>query len=296
VGRMLQGDVIIFRTRNRVRCQELWAVLDAASIGARIHERFGACSLVVRDVDLPRAVMELDDYRLENATQQPDQDVALLGGGWIGILAYAVALVTAAGLADRNALGSDWFEAGRAQAGLMLDGQWWRAVTALTLHVDTQHLMGNLLFGSVLGFLAAQGLGGGVAWLAIVVAGAIGNAANAWLQDPRHSAVGASTAVFGALGVIVVLALYRRRRGIVGVVRRWSPLIAGVLLLAWTGIGGERTDVLAHVMGLLAGLLVGAGCGLVPAAVFQRRAVQLAAALLAATILVVAWMAAHARA
>ena len=32
VGRMLQGDVIIFRTRNRMRCQELWAVLDAAGL------------------------------------------------------------------------------------------------------------------------------------------------------------------------------------------------------------------------------------------------------------------------
>jgi membrane associated rhomboid family serine protease len=174
----------------------------------------------------------------------------------------------------------------------MIDGQWWRAVTALTLHVDTRHLIGNLAFGAVLGFLASHGLGGGVAWLTILVGGTLGNLANAWIQDATHSAVGASTAVFAALGVLVALTFAHRRSATVGTLRRWSPLVAGLLLLAWTGMGGERTDVLAHVTGLLAGLIVGAIGGLLPLAVLERRSVQATAAVVAATILTLAWFAA----
>jgi len=205
-----------------------------------------------------------------------------------GFLVLA-ALVAVTGLSSRHALGADWFDAGRAQAGAMVDGEWWRSLTALTLHVDARHLLGNLFFGSVLGFFASQGLGVGVAWLAILAGGAIGNLANAVLRDPQHSAVGASTAVFAALGLLVALALHHRRSSSVGVVRRWSPLVAGILLLAWTGMGGERTDVLAHVTGLLAGLAVGALAGFVPPKALEGRAVQVGAAALTVIALVVAW-------
>ena len=42
------------------------------------------------------------------------------------------------------------------------------------------------------GYLAGQAIGGGVAWLSIVVSGALGNFINALLQDPTHSSIGAS--------------------------------------------------------------------------------------------------------
>jgi rhomboid protease GluP len=264
-------------------------VLDAAGIPGEIEDRGGKCLLVVLEEDLPRAVQELDDYRREIVHARPAPTLTTLPGGWLGILSYAVVLVAVAGMADRHVFGADWFDAGRVQAGLMVQGEWWRSVTALTLHVDTQHLMGNLFFGSILGFLAAQGLGGGLAWFAILSAGALGNIANALVRDPRHSAVGASTAVFAALGLLVALALYHRRGRADGVVRRWSPLVAGVLLLAWTGVGGERTDVLAHITGSIAGLLVGAACGLIPSAALEKRAVQVASSLLAVLMLVSAW-------
>ena len=59
--------------------------------------------------------------------------------------------------------------AGAAQAGLMLAGEWWRAVTALTLHVSSTHLLGNLVFGTVFFFLLAQMTGSGLAWLTMLL-------------------------------------------------------------------------------------------------------------------------------
>ena len=264
-------------------------MLDAARIPAAVEGRLGNYLLVVVEEDLERAVRELDDYRREEVPPPPDPPLEPLSGGWAGILVYALVLVGVARLAEARAFAADWFDAGRAQAGRMVDGEWWRAVTALTLHVDARHLLGNLLFGSVLGLLAAQGLGAGVSWLAIVLGGTLGNIVNARLHSGDHSAVGASTAVFAALGLMVALALHHNRRRRISAVRRWSPLIAGVLLLAWTGMGGERTDVLAHVTGLVAGLAVGFVCGFAPPGLLEQRPVQVVAAVAALAILVGAW-------
>ena len=63
-------------------------------------------------------------------------------------------------------------------------------------------------------------------------------------------------------------------------------------MLAWTGIGGERTDVLAHVTGLVAGLVVGGLAWILPPTLVQRRSTQLAASALAVLALILAWAAA----
>jgi membrane associated rhomboid family serine protease len=38
---------------------------------------------------------------------------------------------------------------------------------------------------------------------------------------------------------------------------RYAPIVAGIALLAFLGVGGERTDVLAHLAGFVAGVLAG---------------------------------------
>jgi len=148
--------------------------------------------------------------------------------------------------------------AGDADAGLIVDGEWWRALTALTLHGDYAHLFSNLIAGAFLGMVLSQVLGSGLAWLLILLAGGLGNGLSALFQPADHMAIGASTAVFGALGILVVLMTrYQRslwRRGL----RRWAPVAAGVMLLAFVGIEGERIDIGGHIAGFAAGCLIGA--------------------------------------
>lgn len=213
-----RNSAVVFHSRNRTRCHEMWMVLDAAGIRAEIDRRRGVWLLLVPEEDLAAASGELDDYLEETLREPRPQPVPVKPqpGGTMGVLLYVMVLVGTAGLAGRFAFGADWFEVGRLQSAAVVEGQWWRAFTALTLHVDPAHLVANLAFGAVFGFLAAQGLGGGVAWLSILLAGGMGNLANAWLQPPQHNAIGASTAVFGALGVLVALSLYhwRNRSGV----------------------------------------------------------------------------------
>jgi membrane associated rhomboid family serine protease len=164
-------------------------------------------------------------------------------------------------------------------------------VTALTLHLDAGHITANLVFGAVFGFLAGQALGGGVAWLAIVVAGGLGNFINAFVQAPTHSSIGASTAVFAALGVIVSHALHHWRAVREKPLRRWSPLIGGVLLLAYTGSGGERTDIVAHLTGFMAGLVIGWAGSRLPRRWLANIIVQKWAGVATIALIVAAWTA-----
>jgi membrane associated rhomboid family serine protease len=126
------------------------------------------------------------------------------------------------------------------------------------------HLLGNLVFGALFAALACEMLGTGLGLAAILSSGALANLANAWVQAPEFRSVGASTAVFGALGL---LGGHRwQRRKLVRGLRRasWIPLLASAFLLAYLGSGGtrtdgaERVDVLGHALGFVAGGALGA--------------------------------------
>lgn len=149
----------------------------------------------------------------------------------------------------------DWIAAGDAHAGLILSGEWWRLVTALTLHADWIHLSGNLAIGGVFVVCLCRDLGSGLAWTLLLASGALGNLLNAWLQLPSHSSVGSSTAVFGAVGIMGAISMVRYRHHLR---RRWPlPIAAALSLLVLLGTEGERTDLGAHLFGFLSGILLG---------------------------------------
>lgn len=235
-------------------------MLRTQGIGAEALFLEGRHVVVVAPPDADRAVAELADYEQENRDWKPprapfrhERHVA-----WPGVALYVVTVVLLA-LVDAGQPGGDWFAVGKVDAGEILDGQWWRTVTALTLHVDIAHLSANLVFGGVLGYLVGQLFGSGVAWLSIVTAGAAGNALNSVLMAPTHTSVGASTAIFAALGLLAAYAWKRKYYPQDRWAYRLGPIIAGIALLAYTGTGGERTDVSAHITGFVAGGVWGVG-------------------------------------
>jgi hypothetical protein len=95
------------------------------------------------------------------------------------------------------------------------------------------------------------------------LSGAAGNALNAWFyRGEAHVSIGASTAVFGALGLLVGAEFFARLAR-AETRSRWQlivPLGAGFALLAFLGVGEEhrRVDYMAHFWGFTAGLALGA--------------------------------------
>ena len=174
----------------------------------------------------------------------------------------------------------------------MLGGEWWRAVTALCLHASSVHLLGNLAFGTVFLLLLAQLTGAGVAALSMVVAGTVGNVLSALVQTPQHTSIGASTAIFASLGIIVALRQSTRQGHAVSRLRNWTPVGGGLALLAFLGFSGENTDILAHVMGFGSGLVVGFVLSRWPGDWPSDRRVQWMCAGTAGLMVVAAWVAA----
>ena len=63
-----------------------------------------------------------------------------------------------------------------------------------------------------------------------------------------------------------------------------------MLLLAYTGLGGERTDVIAHVTGFLSGLLLGGLYGMLGQRVSIKTRSQFALGLTALAFLAFCWL------
>jgi len=121
------------------------------------------------------------------------------------------------------AFGIDWLTIGQADVALMDAGEWWRAATALMLHVDIGHVLVNVGFGTVFVGLLAREIGGGLAGCMILFGGVVGNLMNEFVQRPSHISIGASTAVFAALGTLSAWLWLGRRLDQTGWARRAAP-------------------------------------------------------------------------
>lgn len=252
--------VEVRRCRLRAEAERYALVLAAMGIGSRLAPEEGGVALRVAPADAERARREIAAYVAENTRRTPPPPaVRPMPEALRGVLAYVAVLLFLHAAAGRGAFGLDWLGAGAAQAGLILGGELWRTVTALGLHADGGHLLGNLAIGGLFGLFLGQLLGGGLAWLSILLAGAAGNLAAALLRGGEQASIGASTAVFAALGLLSALSWRQQAPARLRGLRRWAPLAAGAMLLGYLGVGGERTDVLAHVTGFLAGVAGGLG-------------------------------------
>lgn len=235
--------------------REVGLVLEAKGIAyERVHAD-GACELLVAPGVAEAAEEEIKRYLEERRVRRPaPMPFRPYPGSALGAAAYACVLILTAYCAGLQLFGADWFEAGALKGD---GGEPWRAVTALTLHLDQEHLLGNLLFGIGIGVLAGRMFGPGLAWLSILVAGATGNLLDMWISPPWHRAVGASTAVFAGLGLLAGFGWGQRMNLRGRRLFRWAPLLAGVSLLALFGAGNEHVDVLGHLLGFVAGTGLG---------------------------------------
>lgn len=283
---------VVYESGNRADCSDRALVLAAAQIPFQIVEETNASVLLVPARDSARAMHELTQYDDENPpiVIAPAAPIAYQNA-LPGLLGYALTICGVAAIATSAAWAQDWYIAGRIDGALIRTGEWWRLITALTLHAGLQHLVGNLVFGCFFGLFAGRLLGSGVAWLAILLAAASGNALNTLLLESTHRAVGASTAVFAALGLIAAYVW----RGKLMRQDRWpyrvGPIVGGFALLMYTGTGGENTDVGAHLMGFLCGLAGGMLLAPVRARLPDAR-LQLLTGAIAVVLVCAAWLAA----
>jgi rhomboid protease GluP len=253
------GYIELLRSADSRRLNERYLVLKALGVDAATVFDGRSHVLIVPAEQALRSVNELTLYEAEDKT--PPAALAPLprrGSGLMGLALFIACLLVVAIFQQQHAFSANWLDMGALDASRVRQGQWWRLVTALTLHLDIAHLMGNLIVGGLLSVFLGRLLGDGVAWFCILAAAIAGNAMDSVLQPAHFAAAGASTAVFATLGLLCGYSWRLRQANRVRWAMRWAPLVGGSVLLAWFGTGNEHTDIVAHLTGFLAGLALGA--------------------------------------
>jgi rhomboid protease GluP len=292
--------VAVFRALRRSACDDRAFMLGAVGIPGVIAFEDGCFVLRVNEADAQQALAHLRQYESENRpAPPPPPPPRLYPHAWVGCLAYVGCLFGVAYAISSGLVRLDAFDAGEMYAARIQAGQWWRAWTALTLHLDGAHLAANLGAGVWFGYLAARQIGSGTAWFLIVTGAALANLLEGLLGPADHRSVGASTAVFTALGLMSAYSWRERYQLPQRWARRWGPLVAGVILLGWTGSGGgtdsgpgsegANVDVIAHVAGFGVGIVLGATAALPLVRRFLDRVPQWATGVAAFASIAIAW-------
>jgi rhomboid protease GluP len=254
---LTKGSEIPLRVTSDHNLAEEWELaLVAQGLSPSLSRSRDGFVLSVPEEEVERALVGLSAYERENPHEPRERDEPaappnLVGGASIAGILLLFFFITVWQPTVQ------WFERGSADADRILRGELWRTVTALSLHANLAHALSNAIGITVfLGALSSI-LGPGLSSALVLLAGAGGNLANALIHGSSHVSIGASTSVFGAVGMLGGLGLARRGRRKVPRRRAWVPVAAALALLAMLGSGGESVDVLAHLFGFLFGGVFG---------------------------------------
>jgi len=131
---------------------------------------------------------------------------------------------------------------------LVYEGAYWQLFTAMFIHADLLHLFGNMFFLLIFGLRAEELFSTPEYFLIYLLSGLTGNLLTL-LLGPQLVSVGASGAIFGMFGAVAIYV----RRAIGQSILSALMYAFFLLMISW----GPNVNFLAHLGGLVAGLLIG---------------------------------------
>jgi len=280
----------LFENITEDQAQTYAVVLSAAGIEFDFIRGPRGWNLRVDSEDCERACKAIASYLSENEihhhkeTAPPEAHQKTVAGVWVALVLLVAHIIMTQAAGDRA-----FIVRYGASAEDILTGQYYRAVTALMLHADSVHLTGNMVGIALFGTAVCAVTGWGVGWLIILMSGAAGNLLNAVFYQTDHLSIGASTAVFGAVGFLAIAQFLKRYREPGRRIRAWIPLGGGLALLGILG-AAPHADLAAHLFGFGSGIISGFFYCLLP----KRPAsapYQIVCFLIAFGILMVSWWA-----
>ncbi|KRM72841.1 Membrane-associated serine protease [Lacticaseibacillus brantae DSM 23927] len=140
----------------------------------------------------------------------------------------------------------------------ILQGQWWRFITPMFLHIGLMHLVVNAVSLYYLG-LMTESIFGHWRFLVIYLASGIAGNIASFVFNPNSLSAGASTAIFGLLGAFLLLGDVFRDNVAVRQLSRQYLLLVGLNLVF--NLFSPGIDISGHIGGLVGGFLVAGAVG-----------------------------------
>jgi membrane associated rhomboid family serine protease len=248
--------VPILNHLDQERANTYSLVLSALGIAHRLVPSPSGYRIDVPASDADTALRAIDRYRSENPISALPADPPRTFRIPLSAIAMALILLCVHLAVVTHGPQSGYVNVFGADARRIVSGELYRCATALLLHADAAHLAGNMVGLILFGGAVCAVTGHGIGWMMILAAGIAGNLVNALIYSGSHLSVGASTAVFGAVGIVCAIrSVDALRRG-----SGWKRVVvvagAGVALLAFLGTG-PQSDLGAHLFGGLAGMIAG---------------------------------------
>ncbi len=232
--------------------EKIWRyslVLLASDIPHEIKRRKNSYFIWVAEEYYFKAIEEIKIYKRENqkksSKKMENPDLEIEKVFWFFFLLTAVL-----SLSFRASWHEKLISYGILKAELVKDGDWWRLFTSLFLHQDPPHLWGNMLFGGLFFCFLSPYLGFLRGLLLVLLSGFLGNLGSLFLHGNDYQALGFSTAVFGEIGLLAVVASSGYRKLLVA-----SGFV--LALLGFLGSTGKNVDLVAHLTGAFSGIILG---------------------------------------
>jgi rhomboid protease GluP len=137
---------------------------------------------------------------------------------------------------------------GQVNSSVLVNGWYWQLFTSMFVHASIVHLAGNMLFLLIFG-LRGEDMFSLLEYLSIYLLGGLTGNLLSLLLGLNFASVGASGAIFAMLGACLIYARRTVSQSIMG-----ALIFAFFLLIMSSGPG---VNELAHIGGLLTGLLIG---------------------------------------
>jgi len=282
--------IIFLENLTKEEAETYALVLSSSGIRSLLRNEGSQWLLLVNQSDLDRARSEVQGYTEENV--RPPDGAGSVGveyrktycGVWIAVI-LLLAHIAIVMLPGKEVVVLDY---GSATSRIQR-GELFRSVTSLMIHKDVLHLAGSMLSISIFGTAVCNITGWGVGCLLLLLCGAAGNITNGVLRSSEHITIGASTAVFGAIGIGVGLQFLEKFRSKGGLRKAFLPLGGGLALLAMLGTGGDHVDLMGHLLGFVWGGATGFFYRVIVKEPSHSVA-QLASGVIATGIIVLAWL------
>lgn len=168
----------------------------------------------------------------------------------IGIQVIAFILMTiAGGSTNTNVL----VEFGARMTPLIQQGQWWRLITPVFLHIGLMHIVVNSITIYYIGTQIEMIFGHWRFLMIYFLSGITGNIAS-FVFLPNTLSAGASTAIFGLFGAFLMLGESYRNNAYIRLLSRQFLLF--VVLNLVFDLFSPGIDIYGHIGGLLGGFLL----------------------------------------